>query len=1582
MNCKGLNVAGQHPVSKVKAYSDIERLLESDTNYGGDDLVQFEADQFISDQFCMTCPKKKRVKEKIKGLTESVAFQEHMEFEFCFPPQLTDDRHYKQNFGTMEDANDRILNILQDTMAKQSSIGMANFSKVEPKEIDSLLRQGYEAYRFGNYGLASTKYRTAWEIINDATVKVQTRFINEDVICYMLCVTLLETNQLNNLSESVELLISLEKRSSHVLPAVYFALSKAHHKHYRFALALKTIEEGFAFLRSGVELPLHTIPGSNIILPESTRDGLSVSLADMKEECSKWHPPDAVCCLGECVPSSRLYSPNRNIYFSDPAFSGMVVVTCSNNRNPCTIKFHQACWKLKKDQLSAVKKLSDKDIIGCECFTPNCVYGQGERSLITKVEVYGDNGKLKTCIGAPANPVVWVKRRYPSKGAIPRQLDKPKRHSEKIRRPGIITVPRSICKEATGEDCVEKAWRLAQLSNLRENNFGIKSDCEWRPDAVMYGNPQMVEIGDFLGGPIFENDCSQMAAVKTFIFTYFYEFIKENGCVKKQEISQKWEEDKFVFDNYSNALNNETDISDFLLQSYKLVSLGDYIGVAETLPELFAVVRSEVCGCLKFLLADPLRSRTAIIQDDVFNLIIGDYEEKQNRAQTMSHGYDTDTDTDKMMIGISASPVVADSHKIPLPTYEARDFRGANKSMEDHDRQQSRDDNTPWMLTFHEISSPTNSTCSNDVSNVVINNVESNHWTVTENSADLGATLGVDHCHEMMQKINLGDEIENDPNRVQADCESAVNNCQDDAVKLKNNSMTDTSYDICNTPEEPEVIHSVNRDPATDPAVCKVTLRRDMHQSSALYAFDMNCSHQEIEVPFDRTSSKLAHIHNACSFDLDEAKPKGVCTDRTDTRVQNLEKELTEYKMVSSASMSELVKDSHRLEVQCSKLESEKSQIMEKIRECQLDLRRCTEDNVTLKLKNTELMHKYDKLFKEKTEIEHNFNVLLREKSAIENRLGVLEKERNKTDKKLQKYELHQSDSSNADLNPMDNGLKVQTQFGQQQSLEFLSRSNQRKARLDFLHNEFFMDNIILEKALEKCNDHIHMLKEVGKLFEVLIGRQFPIMDVQAEWKKMHSYLQHMALTYKEKYLEAKALLESDKPIKNMEVTKPSLNIIFPQPLNLAEIYYKGQAKFMSHPMSFMQSQQTVPSAHHQHLGYFHPPSGVPYQGPNTQARGNGVHWNMLYEPTSRDNQGPRIQSNFSNWTPCATSVKKLHLDPHFCSTSKNDHIGQRNVRDAIHGAEFQRQRDISERQASLPIGHFEPTAPAKRSNDETKCIDVTFHSTTKQNYTDSCEGRSTKIVGMKSPENTLQTLGNRQSLAPKKIGIDLLVHELERKFVGVPEFDLLESLQDLRRSHNDTLSGMRIDDILRESEQFVMQRQEKHMVLYSQPKQTSSLERPVLPSNNWNQWKVPSSTPLGQQKKIGVMNQRQAEELVNYPAKVPALTKKPGWKTIPSGLVDWTKDDEDSECTICLEIMKSSDKEAPVYNLPCQHSFHTKVSFGLFVIASKRKCSVFACSSVCFSLQCIRKWLCSNSVCPMCKIHCTMDEEYPPLPS
>lgn len=67
---------------------------------------------------------------------------------------------------------------------------------------------------------------------------------------------------------------------------------------------------------------------------------------------------------------------------------------------------------------------------------------------------------------------------------------------------------------------------------------------------------------------------------------------------------------------YSIIIFVPIDIFEFLLQSYKLVSIGDYMSIAENLPELYSLVRGEVCGCLRFLFADSIRPPTTTVQGD------------------------------------------------------------------------------------------------------------------------------------------------------------------------------------------------------------------------------------------------------------------------------------------------------------------------------------------------------------------------------------------------------------------------------------------------------------------------------------------------------------------------------------------------------------------------------------------------------------------------------------------------------------------------------------------------------------------------------------------------------------------------------------------------------------------------------------------------------------------------------------------------------------------------------------------------------------------------------------------------------
>ncbi|KAK3923526.1 E3 ubiquitin-protein ligase TTC3 [Frankliniella fusca] len=71
-------------------------------------------------------------------------------------------------------------------------------------------------------------------------------------------------------------------------------------------------------------------------------------------------------------------------------------------------------------------------------------------------------------------------------------------------------------------------------------------------------------------------------------------------------------------------------------------------------------------------------------------------------------------------------------------------------------------------------------------------------------------------------------------------------------------------------------------------------------------------------------------------------------------------------------------------------------------------------------------------------------------------------------------------------------------------------------------------------------------------------------------------------------------------------------------------------------------------------------------------------------------------------------------------------------------------------------------------------------------------------------------------------------------------------------------------------------------------------------------------------------------------------------WGTAKATVPEWEGGDQD-ECVICMNPMSAKE----IYSLECKHSFHK---------------------------ECIRKWLLQDSICPNCRTHSTMTDEFPPL--
>ncbi|XP_018564865.1 E3 ubiquitin-protein ligase TTC3 [Anoplophora glabripennis] len=98
-----------------------------------------------------------------------------------------------------------------------------------------------------------------------------------------------------------------------------------------------------------------------------------------------------------------------------------------------------------------------------------------------------------------------------------------------------------------------------------------------------------------------------------------------------------------------------------------------------------------------------------------------------------------------------------------------------------------------------------------------------------------------------------------------------------------------------------------------------------------------------------------------------------------------------------------------------------------------------------------------------------------------------------------------------------------------------------------------------------------------------------------------------------------------------------------------------------------------------------------------------------------------------------------------------------------------------------------------------------------------------------------------------------------------------------------------------------------------------------------------------------GTLSNLPKEKIADDVKIILRMKKQAAWVTPKSPHVDWHNPHTENECSICFEEFSLQDK----YILPCQHEFHK---------------------------ECIKKWLKTSSVCPICRIHSVVDEEFPPL--
>lgn len=165
-------------------------------------IIKYLHFQFVFEQFRVP-PKKKRTRSLFHGLGKAIAREEQATMPASsttskevrlslifitvvllriFLPVYSkffffqNNNHSKQEPGTLEESQRRILEGLRTRKMSESTTKVSDPLEIKAKEFDSLLKDGFEAYSLGQYVLAATKYKLALEMLADITLKVIVRF--------------------------------------------------------------------------------------------------------------------------------------------------------------------------------------------------------------------------------------------------------------------------------------------------------------------------------------------------------------------------------------------------------------------------------------------------------------------------------------------------------------------------------------------------------------------------------------------------------------------------------------------------------------------------------------------------------------------------------------------------------------------------------------------------------------------------------------------------------------------------------------------------------------------------------------------------------------------------------------------------------------------------------------------------------------------------------------------------------------------------------------------------------------------------------------------------------------------------------------------------------------------------------------------------------------------------------------------------------------------------------------------------------------------------------------------------------------
>ncbi|KAK3922955.1 E3 ubiquitin-protein ligase TTC3 [Frankliniella fusca] len=461
-------------------------------------------------------------------------------------------------------------------------------AKEKGKELDRMKNQLHSQMKEGSLALMKGLHRKAIDSFCKAVDTINTNSKLETlgvgdpkdiiVLYFALSQARIYSNEYADIVKAIHQLDKMVKDKLHIeLPAIFLLLGSAFIRLNRFSKAVEPLKRGISYLSKDKLFPIFTWPGTNDVIPFTERNQLKDALANSMKTCKQYHKPDAVCFYENCLHHNQHILPSRNIFFSDPDFVGFIHIVCQEN---CHVHFHVTCWKEFKENMSEVQKLTEKDFLGKNCLTPDCMVQCKKPAIIIKVIVIGPDGEEKSsceCTPPPPLPSVIVKEKA--------HVEKSPKKKQRKRQAVTVNLSKRVRKDSKSQSVVENSTpqenglqyknALAKLVAARQSNFGYGDDS---PDPhKAHSLPLSPKLGKD----------------EEFVYSYFLEIFKKEGYMSIYKLQEHWETNKELLPVLKPALITHTDLVKFLLDTDGFAVVQDMIGITSQLPNISAIVEAK-----------------------------------------------------------------------------------------------------------------------------------------------------------------------------------------------------------------------------------------------------------------------------------------------------------------------------------------------------------------------------------------------------------------------------------------------------------------------------------------------------------------------------------------------------------------------------------------------------------------------------------------------------------------------------------------------------------------------------------------------------------------------------------------------------------------------------------------------------------------------------------------------------------------------------------------------------------------------------------------------------------------------------